>query len=105
MASADTRLDMALDDLVKLHKPSRGGRGGGRGGSSSRNGPGGVIRRTQFKRGGGKPYSAAPRGQQQSRGGAAAPNLGVSKINVSNLDKKVSQKDLKVRHARWIWFS
>ncbi|KAF9427190.1 hypothetical protein BGZ94_005335 [Podila epigama] len=95
-------LDMSLDDLIKTKKTSRAPRGGssnrGSGRGSSRGGPSRHTRQSRDNR----PYTA---GVQQYRATPAAPLSTAairesvpdgSKIQISNLDSRVSADDLKL---------
>lgn len=106
-------LDMSLDDIIKTQKANRPARNntpsrGGRGSSNTHNTRSGSTRSGPTRNSGrqgrdNKPYQA---GAQQYRGPAASAPLHTSvirqnapdgsKMQVSNLDHRVSAEDLKV---------
>ncbi|KAJ8439898.1 hypothetical protein Cgig2_003964 [Carnegiea gigantea] len=102
----ENRLDMSLDDLIKMNKSSSGRGGGGGGRGRGRAGPGPARRFTNRAANRATPYSApmakAPDtfwqhdmfASQVGGGGASSIETG-TKLYVSNLDYGVSNDDIK----------
>jgi len=87
--TTSTKMDMALDDIIKTtRKPGRGGRRGGRGGRNMRGGRGGQRRGG----GGGRGGFGGRGGRQQVHPGLKTS--GPPKLTISNLHPGVSDSDI-----------
>lgn len=87
--TTSSKMDMALDDIIKTtRKPGRGGRRGGRGGRNIRGGRGGQ-RRGGF---GGRGSFGGRGGRQQVHPGLKTS--GPPKLTISNLHPGVSDSDI-----------